>query len=250
MKENKTKLRGLCVLSVLCVLNSGFGKITEGNKLYEKGDYDEALKKYTDAQIDRPESPELYYNIANILYKQRKYSETEQMLEKAIPQSDTALEAKIYYNIGNSKYRQGQLRESLDYYKKALELNPDDEDAKYNIEFVERMIKEMMSQSKERQEKQTIEDTEKKEGTPKEQALTGQAEEKTEQETQAVEEKAAGETQPEEEKTGEEKKAEELSKEEAERLLQMMQDEEKSAGKPEDRARKRPGYYPEVDKPW
>lgn len=252
---------------IICLLNIAFGpaivgKVKEGNRLYQKGNYEEALKKYTDAQIDRPESPELSFNIADILYKQRKYNEAQQMLEKAIPQSDPQLEAKIYYNIGNCRYRQGDLRGSLDYYKKALELNPNDEDAKYNIEFVEKKIKEMLSQVKERQENQRTQ-KQKQEGT----------EEKTRHETQQVEEKAMGETQPQESATGETQpmeiaqgetqpaeqnpqekmegtKPEGLSKEEAETLLRMMADEEKNAGRPEDKNRRKPSYYPEVDKPW
>lgn len=238
------------IIIIISFFNLAFGpaivgKVKEGNKLYEKENYDEALKKYTDAQIDRPESPELFYNIANILYKQRKYNEAETMFNKAIPQSDTPLEAKIYYNIGDCKYKQGQLRESLDYYKKALELSPEDNEAKYNIEFVEKKIKEMMSQAKERQEKQ--EKQEKKEGEKKEQGKGGQQgqEEKTGRETQAAKEKQK------EQKEGQAApKHGELSKKEAEALLRMMSDEEKTSGKPEDQTKGRRGYYPEVEKTW
>lgn len=245
------------LICIICTFNLSFGpaivgKVKEGNRLYEKENYDEALKKYTDAQIDNPEAPELYFNIADILYKQRKYSEAEQMLEKAIPKADPQLEARIYYNIGNCKYRQGQLRESLDYYKKALDLNPQDEDAKYNIEFVERKIKEMMSQAKETQEKANKEkqEGEKKESQGMEEETRGetQPQEGTMSETQPAE-GATEETQPtEEQREGE--KPEELSKTEAEAILRMMADEERDAGKPEDRTRKRPAYYPEVEKPW
>lgn len=250
--KRKNRMR---IVIILGSLNLAFGpavvgKVREGNKLYEKENYDEALRKYTDAQIDRPESPEIFFNIANILYKQRKYSDAEQMLEKAIPQSETQLEANIHYNIGNCKYKQGQLRESIDYYKKALEINPNDEDAKYNIEFVEKKIKEMMSQAKERMEKQKKEEGKKQQGAGEK--------EKTQEETQPMGEKGISETQALEEKVKEEtapqeqaqpKKPEEMSKEETESLLRMMADEEKSGGKLEDK-RKRSSYYPEVEKPW
>lgn len=271
----RTRLSQIIIIFTV-LSNFGFGpavvsKVKQANKLYEKENYDEALKKYTDAQIDKPESPELFFNIADILYKQRKYNDAEQMFSKAISQSDTPLGAKIYYNIGNCKYKQGQLRESLDYYKKALELDPKDEDAKYNIEFVEKKIKEMLSQAKERQEKQEREKEKEKEKQEQEKQKEEQKDsgeqgqkEKTEQETQQMEEgikgetqqmeeKAGGETKPQEQKPEEKKqgaKPEELNKEEAESLLRMMADEEKNNPRPEDRTRRKPGYYPEVDKPW
>lgn len=255
------------LIYALCAFNLAFipavaGKVKQGNALYEKENYDEALKKYTDAQIDKPESPELFFNIADVLYKQRKYNEAEQMFEKAIPQSEPALESKIYYNIGNCKYKQGNLRESIDYYKKALELNPQDEDAKYNIEFVEKKIKEMMSQSKERQEKQQQKQQEQKEKNKPEQKQGGgeQPKEKTQQETQASageqnkeqKEKAEQESTQQAETQNEQQMGEQpqaLKKDEAESLLRMMADEERNNPKPEDERRKRT-RYPEMEKPW
>jgi TolA-binding protein len=46
------------------------------------------------------------------------------------------------------------LEEALEFYKKVLEINPDDEDAKYNIEFVQKKIKEMMDRAAQRQQNQ------------------------------------------------------------------------------------------------
>lgn len=238
------------IVIFLAIFNLAFGpplvgKIREGNKLFDEEKYDEALTKYTDAQLEEPESSELYFNIANILYRQRKYNEAEQLLAKAMPQAETDLEAKIYYNIGNCKYRQGQLRESIDYYKKALELNPDDEDAKYNIEFVERKIKEMLSKANERMEQQPQQEQQKQQQQEQQQQQAGAAAGEEEEKEEAV----AEEKEAKEEPTPAEPR--ELTEEEAEALLRMMAEEERSAGKPEEvRTKRRPRYYPEVEKPW
>jgi Ca-activated chloride channel family protein len=51
-------------------------------------------------------------------------------------------------------YRQGKLAEAVEYYKKALDLDPDDEDAKHNLEFVREEIKRRLNQEKQRQQEQ------------------------------------------------------------------------------------------------
>ena len=58
------------IIIILSFFNLGFGpvfkgKVKAGNKMFEKENYEEALKKYTDAQVDRPESPEIIFNIGN-----------------------------------------------------------------------------------------------------------------------------------------------------------------------------------------
>ena len=108
--------------------------------------------------IDLPSSPRLHFNIGNAAYKKENYREAVKSFEKAeLLASDPGLEGKIYYNLGNCKYRQGRLkeninvgkaidiyREALDYYKQAMERYPKDPDVKYNHEFVERRIKELL----------------------------------------------------------------------------------------------------------
>jgi len=53
------------------------------------------------------------------------------------------LSAKAFYNIGNCYFQQNKLKESIEAYKKALELKPDDYQAKYNLELARAKLKEM-----------------------------------------------------------------------------------------------------------
>ena len=48
-------------------------KNNEGNRLYNQKRYDDALKKYTDAQVSRPDASELHYNIGNVLFRKKEY---------------------------------------------------------------------------------------------------------------------------------------------------------------------------------
>ena len=48
--------------------------------------------------------------------------------------------------MGNTLYRMNKFNESIDAYKKALKLDPDDMDAKFNLEFVREQIKKKEEQ--------------------------------------------------------------------------------------------------------
>jgi Ca-activated chloride channel family protein len=112
----------------------------QGNKLYNQGRYDEALSAYQKAQAEQPDLAELHYNVGNTLHHKEDYqgaaAETLQGLSKADPD----LRAQAYYNLGNSFYRQGQFAEAVAAYKEALKLNPDDQDAKHNLELAQRQL--------------------------------------------------------------------------------------------------------------
>ena len=123
------------------------GRVDSGNKMYKKENYEGALSKYQDAQIDEPENPILHFNTGDALYKSEKYEDAIKSYEKASYSKDIELQAKSYYNIGNSLYKSGKMPESIQYYQKCLELNPKDQDAKYNIEFVRKKIKEQMDKN-------------------------------------------------------------------------------------------------------
>jgi tetratricopeptide (TPR) repeat protein len=74
----------------------------KGNALYEEGDYEEALGIY------------------------------HQVIENGFES------AGLYYNMGNAAYRSNSIGYAILYYEKALKLEPSNEDAAHNLEFVSR----------------------------------------------------------------------------------------------------------------
>jgi len=69
----------LLILNMLFAISafaqSGHKQVTEGNKLYAEGKYDEANNKYRDALIENPESPIVNFNIGDVQYKKRNFEE-------------------------------------------------------------------------------------------------------------------------------------------------------------------------------
>jgi len=146
-KHNSTIFCSLIVLGVTIsqsfAQGAGRRQITEGNKHYAEGRFDEASDKYRDAEASNPESPIVHFNIGAALYKKRKYEEALQAYQKALQKSDDAqLQSQSHYNIGNTYFRLNKWQESLLSYQEALKLNPADQDAKYNLEYVRAKVKE------------------------------------------------------------------------------------------------------------
>jgi len=179
------------------------GKINRGNRYFAQQNFDEALQTYRDALIDDPESKELHLNLGSVLYKKEDYEESIKEYEKSTYSKDIILQSKSYYNMGNCLYRSGKLPEAIQFYKKSLELNPKDEDAKYNIEFVQKKIKEQMN---------------KQQGQQQEQQKQGQGKQKKEEKQTQQQQK-------------EQEKKQGMSKEDAERILQAFEENEKNAQK-------------------
>jgi Ca-activated chloride channel family protein len=179
----------------------GFGdRATSLNKkattLYKKNKYDEALAQYRKAQVQSPESDIIRYNIGCTLYKKGEYGEAENgFADVASSLEAKKLWAKAYYNFGNTLFKNGKLNDAIESYKRALRINPDDMDAKYNLEFAQNL-----SQQSQKQQKQQDQEKQKQ-----------QQEDQKQQQQEKKEKK-------------EEKK---LSKEDIERILNAAREEEK-----------------------
>jgi Ca-activated chloride channel family protein len=133
------------------MLGGAFGdpvlqKNREGNLLFDEGKYDEALGKYQDAQAEAPNAPQLHYNIGNALYKKERFPEALQEFSKAASGGNQELASKAHYNSGNSYFRMQKYQEAVDEYEKSLEINPNDEAAKINLELALNKLEEQQKQ--------------------------------------------------------------------------------------------------------
>jgi Ca-activated chloride channel family protein len=128
--------------------------IKKGNEAYEKKEYDNAIKNYQQAAEKNPANATAQYNLGNALYKNNKTDEAVQAYDGALSNSTSnADKAKAFYNKGVVLQNNKKLPECIDAYKNALKLNPQDEDARQNLQ-------KALQQQKEQQKK---EDKDKKE---------------------------------------------------------------------------------------
>ncbi|MFA5119386.1 MAG: tetratricopeptide repeat protein [Candidatus Omnitrophota bacterium] len=158
--------------------------VSKANALYRDHKYDEAKQLYEKALSDRPGSAGISYNLGAAQFKTGDYEAAVRSFEKGLASEDRTLEFKSNYNIANSKFKAGMLKketdpeaavrllnESLENYKRAIDLDPRDEDAKINYEFVDRVLKELKNKPQEnKQERQ-------KQGEAKEEKDKGESKE-------------------------------------------------------------------------
>ena len=277
----------LLVISPVCFASNEAALVKQGNELYQGGKLDEALKSYNQALTAAPQEPLINFNIGNGLYRKAQYKEAAQAYEKALLSGDKKIEAGANYNIGNCKFKQGKFKESsdlagavaeyrsaLDYYKRAMELDPNDMDAKFNYEFVERLLKTLIdklakqsssakaSQDRQQQQKQGQQGSQ-QEKQKEDQQQKGQQKAQEQQEGQQMAQEAQGQ-QAEQQQQGQEPQGvqeiggeiqhsgkepdKEMSKEQARILLddyrQREQQDRQLSGK------HAPPRYPDVEKDW
>ncbi len=140
----------------------GRAQVAEGNRQYADGNYEQAIEAYNKARSANPVSAEVDYNLGNALYQKKDYEQAMKRYETALQKSeDPRLRAQTYYNMGNTLFRMNKLKESAAAYQQALRLNPGDEDAKYNLEYVRARLQQQEQQQQDKdQQKKKIEPSE------------------------------------------------------------------------------------------
>jgi len=230
MKTFLTTLLLLTLLPFCLWAQSLRSKVNSANEQYHDGNYEQALGSYNDALLDDPLNEKILFNQADALFKMEKYQEARENYQKILATKDLDLAAKAHYNIGNTYFQENKLPESIDAYKRSLELNPDDFDAKYNLELARAKLKEQsdkQQQSPDQQQQQQQKQDQQQSG---EQDNKDQ-DDQQKQEQQQQQQQQAQEQEKKEQPQQDQQNKEEISKDEAERILSAIKEDEQDAQK-------------------
>ncbi|MCB9451714.1 MAG: tetratricopeptide repeat protein [Anaerolineaceae bacterium] len=137
-----------------------------GNALYGQGDFAGAVDVYELALVAAPDEPVSYYNIASALAMDGDLERAVLALEQALKTSDTGLQAQAYYNLGNVYMVLGDFADAVSAYQQTLLRQPDDANARYNLELALRQITPLPDESGGGETTPTPESTESPEATP------------------------------------------------------------------------------------
>ena len=143
---------GAVLLTVFVKTTTANADIAAGNKAYAAQDYETALQRYSAAQSQVPGQVESAYDAANTYYRQNVLDKAQQTLEPALAQPNNALAEFVHFNLGNIAYHAKQFDAAIAQYEAALRLQPNDRDAKYNLELALQQKQKQQDQQKQQQQ--------------------------------------------------------------------------------------------------
>jgi tetratricopeptide (TPR) repeat protein len=126
----------------------------QGNGLYNRGKYDEALSRYQMAEVLEPDATAIHFNLGNALFRLGRYREAARELELVMMDKKPERRANAMYNTGNVAFKAGQLDPAIKAFTGALAINPNDKQAKQNLEFCLKKKEEQQNQPDSSQQQQ------------------------------------------------------------------------------------------------
>ena len=152
---------------ILCFPASAKDKAASANKKgiksYEAENYGESVKHFRDAVIERPDSPELKFNLGTALSELNENEEALRQLGVAVHGlEDDGMKAAARYNAGNTLTVSGNLEGAIEEYKKAVKLDQTSGDIRHNLEIAIREWKKQQ-ENKKSENKEENQDGKKKE---------------------------------------------------------------------------------------
>ena len=135
-----------------------------GVEAYERQDYPGAAQEFTKQQERMPESEALHFNQGATAYKRGDFGKALDAFAKAVTSPDPQLRAAAEYNLGNTLYQRGaaqkdkapkikEWKNALQHYDQALNVQPQNADAKYNRDLVQRLLEELQKEPPKQDEK-------------------------------------------------------------------------------------------------
>ncbi|MEY2408784.1 MAG: Ca-activated chloride channel [Verrucomicrobiota bacterium] len=136
---------------------------TKALKDYDAGKYEASQLEYERAlNKKKTEDPRLHFNAGAAAFKGRDYEAAAQHLNSSLIAQDVPLQQRSYYNLGNTRYRLGEQAAEPDKkkslweqasksFESAIKLDPRDDDAKFNLEFVKQKLEELKQQQQQQQ---------------------------------------------------------------------------------------------------
>lgn len=163
---------GLLFLSPTLFGQTANRSLLKADRYYEDGNFLLAEENYRKArEFDR--DIKSTFNLGNAVYKQERYQEAIDHFTAATQLApDNTKRSDAYFNLGNALFKSSEeqqsvdvIKESIDAYKEAVQLNPSNQEAKYNLLVAKRVLRsaqeqEQQNQNQEQQDQENQENQE------------------------------------------------------------------------------------------
>jgi len=227
------------ILFLVFVLSvtSGFSqkekkRVRQGNTEFGEGNYPDAEKEYRKALMEKPGYIKGTFNLGDAMYEQENYEESNKLFTEVVErEATTDQKADAYYNLGNTFMKENKFQESIDAYKSSLRLEPDNSDAKYNLEYARKKLKEQQQQQQNQDKNQDNKDQDKKDQDKKDQDQKDQDkkdQDKKDQEQNKKDQEKKDQNNGDQKKDQQQKQEpQQISKQDAQRMLDALNNDEK-----------------------
>ncbi|GMQ80755.1 MAG: hypothetical protein BMS9Abin05_0183 [Rhodothermia bacterium] len=246
-------MRIILLILALAVMGPGDGKKKgrRANALYEKEEFSQAATLYRQGVLDVQEKGPgivhsgLLNNLGASLFKQGEYEQAASAFASSSRMADNQESAvRANYNAGNAAAMQQEFETALEFYKSTLLSDPDNEDAKFNYEYVKRQLEE---QQQREQDQNSDQQDDQQDNQDQNQRQDDQQDNQDQDQQQNLDQDQQQDPQQDPSDLREQQNPNELSKEEAQRILQALENEEEQLLRQIQKMKTRPRR---VEKDW
>jgi Ca-activated chloride channel family protein len=151
----KTAWAMIVAMALFFLPNAGVGSPSSALREFNAGQYDDSLKEYQRLAQINTNDLRLVFNAGVAAYRATNYDEALQNFKMVTIAPDLKLQQRAYYNLGNTQYRMGAIAKELDAlqetweaaiksYERAVDLDKNDADAAYNLDFVRKNVEKII----------------------------------------------------------------------------------------------------------
>ena len=232
----------LCTPSFIWAQNSSVRKETrKGNREYKSQHYDRAEVNYRRALHEDSTAYRAQYNLANTLYRQKKYDDAIQHYNHALSQPvlNDKERSNCLHNRGNCYLKTGlakenraeglqQFQQAVNDYQEALKLSPQNDDTRYNLSYAKKMLQQAQQQQQQNgnqnQDKKNDKDNKDKQSNNNQNNQQDKGDKQDQQNQQP-------QNQQDRQQQKKQQRQQQQKKQDAERLLEAVKNNEKNTMK-------------------
>jgi len=151
--KRKRSVSGVIILCLMLLPDLYVFAAESGEHLYRNGLYKEAEEAFLEEDMENPKDVRSRYNRGCASFKNSNFKGAASAFKSVLRRTDKKnIKFNASFNLGNTLYMNGKYGEAASYFKDAVKLNPEDEDARYNYELVQKTVKASENKQKDSDE--------------------------------------------------------------------------------------------------
>lgn len=111
-----------------------------GREALAAGDADAAIDAFLEAQVARPNDPDVTLNLAAAYHAAGRYEDAIRAARRALESNDPGIRRRAFASIGHHQFEAGRLQEALSAFRDALIIDPSDDASRHDFEVVLRLL--------------------------------------------------------------------------------------------------------------